>query len=93
MNSESDRKKLAEAIGYGKAGTKEPCPYCGELTDFDPFTDANDDYAVLEWMRNEPQINVVRDAFVRELRDNIEMAGTASYVIGDYARSALKVLE
>lgn len=52
---------------------------------FDPFTDANDDYAVLEWMR--------QNEIVREWRKIDELACcTYYYQIGDYARAALKVL-
>lgn len=51
---------------------------------WDPFTDANDDYAVLEWMRN--------------IKGNLgyfqPLCGTQfSYQIGDYACAACAVLE
>lgn len=72
----------------------EDAPVAKELAAdlFEPFEDANHDYAVLEWMRNTQQGKFMWANFVAELRDNIELAGTASYVIGDYARAAWKVL-
>jgi hypothetical protein len=63
---------------------------------FDPFTDANDDYACLEWMRIhcgvEPDYawaekQSMWNEFSCELDD-----GGGAYQIGDYARAALKVL-
>jgi len=50
---------------------------------FNPFTDANDDYAVLEWMRNGDH-----SLFVALQLDLTQ----AEYQIGDYARAALKVM-
>lgn len=49
----------------------------------DPFTDANDDYAVLEWMRSQ-----------KENRNFFEECNESawSYEIGDYARAAMEVL-
>ncbi len=95
----SDRIKLAEAMGWSREGhdfgqdtwlkdnviafapdsqrTKED-----EIPD--PFTDANDDYAVLEWMGNHDLICRFND----ELTDH-----KFTYKLGDYARAALKVLE
>lgn len=68
-----------------------------------PFTDANDDYAVLEWMRT--QDRKMFRKFYWALRDaaknrdyanpgarRFTMAAT-QYKIGDYARAALKVIE
>jgi hypothetical protein len=55
----------------------------------DPFTDANDDYAVLEWMRKTYwDWQIVIDAF--------EGAGNNvkdEYHVGDFARVALEVLD
>ena len=45
-----------------------------------PFTDANDDYAVLGWMRANGGENVIQGYKI-------------NYRIGDYARAALKVIE
>jgi len=62
----------------------------------DPFTDANDDYAVLLWMRTitgryEPERQEIPKInwklFCRCL------CSRGMYEIGDYARAALKVLE
>lgn len=79
-----------------------------EALPFDPFTDANDDYAVLEWMRPDDWINSVpikgpehqawRD-FIFELRLNQRKGGRTTseigegYQIGDYARAALAVID
>ncbi len=51
----------------------------------DPFTDANDDYAVLEWMRN-LESNARYHMTMR-------LNGIWDYQIGDYARAALKVID
>ena len=68
-----------------------------EWVEFNPFTDANDDYAVLEWVRNQVPTNnngikwASHDLgwwFYKHLKDN-----PAEYEVGDYARAALKVLE
>ncbi len=53
----------------------------------DPLTDANDDYAVLEWMRTMPFQN---GDWQRINPINLPMT---NYRIGDYARAALKVLK
>jgi len=65
-----------------------------------PFTDANDDYAVLEWMRR-----LDHGAFNETTRHDLEqwdiyceaLCDTAEhsweYNIGDYARAACKVLD
>ena len=47
---------------------------------WNPFTDANDDYAVLGWMRANGGENVIQGYKI-------------NYRIGDYARAALKVIE
>jgi hypothetical protein len=62
----------------------------------DPFTDANNDYAVLEWMRQqkkETKWNFMDHYFNARLA-----AGELDYIlpvyqIGDYARAALKVID
>ncbi len=54
---------------------------------FNPFTDANDDYAVLEWIRENHRV---------ELRRACHILGTSyqwNYQIGNYARAALKVID
>ena len=99
----NDRIKLAEAMGWASAGdpdgnvwwsappTKYPESYCFDTDELpDPFTDANDDYAVLEWMRNNATW-VVGDE-TDKFFDQLEW-GTWEYEIGDYARAALKVIQ
>ncbi len=54
---------------------------CKVAPPFDPFTDANDDYAVLEWIRSDS----ARYESVPEM-------GAWQYEIGDYARAALKLI-
>lgn len=59
---------------------------------FDPFTDANDDYAVLEWMRNMAKGSPEKyrlDFYAHSMRGSM----CWNYQIGDYARAALKVLQ
>ena len=63
------------------------CELCGCGDDVpDPFTDANDDYAVLEWMREDATF-AQYDAFRRMLPFQ------SDYKRGDYARAALKVIK
>ena len=73
-DQEQARIRLAKAMGYHEL----------ELTP-DPFTDANDDYAVLEWMRrsDDKRFTVGHGPYGYQ----------CTYQIGDYARAALKVLE
>jgi len=98
-----DRIKLAEAMGWtlqgiihtgfaGKQITRKQwvnplgATYSGIRLP-DPFTDANDDYAVLEWIRSQN--------FRAYFYHYLECAGQADsieYQIGDYARAALKVI-
>ncbi len=84
----ADRIKLAAAMGGAKWDAyinPGEHPECVELPD--PFTDANDDYAVLEWMRNDaPQ-----DAHIAFVCD-VDFTAL-NYQIGDYARAALKVID
>ena len=62
---------------------------------FDPFTDANDDYAVLEWMRGDKRpdrkYHPEWSYFNQELA--LIMDEFSDYTIGDYARAALKAIE
>ena len=93
----SDRIKLAEAMGWNRAEGRSdnlewsgmwfsPDGY-GPRPPPDPFTDANDDYAVLEWMRSDP-------CKFNNAECETENHGWAwKYQIGDYARAALKVIE
>ena len=100
-----DRIKLAEWMGWElveHCGTERwiapgSLGFTGYLNEpaFDPFTDANDDYAVLEFIRtseNEPQFTNFRDA-LRAMTDELGAHRYVwSYRIGDIARAALKVI-
>lgn len=88
----NDRSKLAEAMGLKCSCNTAASVYVTckvhDLGDIlgcpDPFTDANDDYAVLEWVRNERQ----------GTGDICEFESPqCDYQIGDHARAALKVLQ
>lgn len=84
-----DRIRLAEAMGW-KCPFNDPgnClkhHYHSEIKVPDPFTDANDDYAVLEWLKTKKNYSQLGELF--------EHREIARYKIGDYARAALKVLE
>lgn len=119
MSEEQDRINLADAMGLpchcNSALSQMPqSPPCKvhDLGDIlgcpDPFTDANDDYAVLEWMRPDDWRNSVLMKgpdhvryldFIFELRLLEQEDGRPSgpigqgYVIGDYARAALAVIK
>ena len=98
----NDRIKLAEAMGWtdfiGEAGlppgAKDQRPVvCGHGLPPDPLTDANDDYAVLEWMRTSDKaeqevIGGMSDKMLDLLNWNCW-----EYEVGDFARAALKVIE
>lgn len=86
-----DRIRIAEAINYERVNIrKEGLPPLwmwmradGQLVgDFDPFTDANDDYAVLEFMRKDGMMPM-----------SMYEKQQWHYTIGDYARAFLKVLD
>ena len=69
---------------------EEPKPNYGDLEELpDPFTDANDDYAVLEWMRNSELPIYTKMISALECPPK----SRRYYLVGDYARAALKVLE
>ena len=95
--SRDSRIKLAEAMGWEWQQSSDPLigrwSFGGMTHDYglwhhyipDPENDANDDYAVLEWMRKE-----------REGFSTCYLLTTRtrwSYQIGDYARAALEVLD
>ena len=95
----SDRIKLAEAMGWKPTSSytnvagevdvtrwRTPDGVMGQrIEDLpDPENDANDDYAVLEWMRGAE----VNGEFFTVLKSESMWA----YEIGDYARAALKVI-
>lgn len=94
------RIKLAEVMGWERRehkttsgvipywyNTQSPVPDKGDCPD--PFADANDDYAVLCWLRG-----FVEDS--NEIIDALEQRSVFSvvdYEVGDYARAALTVLQ
>lgn len=94
----ADRITLAEAMGW--TGICESLwgfqPNHPNVTESrrqipDPFTNANDDYAVLEWIRAEAYTpNSLALTFSIELRRTLY--APEDYKIGDYARAALKVI-
>jgi len=57
----------------------------------DPFTDANDDYQVLVWVRETWQPNSIYNS--RAKRFVHLLAEPGGYQIGDYARAALSVIQ
>jgi len=86
---DQDRIILAEAMGgpIWEAYIKPvEHPECIELPD--PFTNANDDYVVLEWMRSD--LNTWKYQYSKELMKTNSEIG--SYIVGDYARAALEVI-
>ena len=101
-----DRIKLAEAMGWKRIEVPDGHPE-KKFNDFvwanpegweykyppDPFTDANDDYAVLEWTRSNKVDTPTRLLFQAKLRDQrpLYRPNVWNYRIGDYARAALKV--
>ena len=64
---------------------------------FNPENDANDDYAVLEWMRSHKDRQMTeRMKFtnaVQDIWDKEDRSWPLGYQIGDYARAALTVLK
>ena len=97
----NDRIKLAEARGWRKSSlcgwhltnaAGDPIESRTELPD--PFTDANDDYAVLEWARTQDAQfqHDFQCALANLTTDKWFQSHLWNYQIGDYARAALKVL-
>lgn len=67
----------------------------------DPFTDANDDYTVLEWMRDWRAQGITQEqlhAFNARVGDHWSFTAASpssswiQYQVGDYARAAISVL-
>lgn len=89
MTDQEKRIKLAEAMGWTiwRMPNEYLLPDRKTVAKLpDPYTDANDDYAVLEWMRKDaPQEQHI--AFVCDVDFT-----ALNYQIGDYARAALKVI-
>ncbi len=95
-----DKIKLAEAMGWKlveHCGTERwiapgSLGFTGYLNEpnFDPLTDANDDYAVLAFFRNHKDY---RQAFEKALVLSTENMGVIwRYKVGAYARAALSTL-
>ena len=78
-----DRIKLAEAMGWRHDTVQTENPrvtwwtngeisrtsLSGTVPPFNPFTDANDDYAVLEWMRGKGNDTILRfNKFVQAVK-------------------------
>ncbi len=91
-----DRIKLAEAmdwIPYPMGADPNDPATSWESADnkfhanFNPFTDANDDYAVLEWMRS-PLMYGKGFVYTKIFK----FLGS-EYQIGDYARACLRILD
>ena len=92
----NDPIKLAEAIGLkcsgcqwrevgGKHGREWMAIWGCPVHEFKPFTDANDDYAVLEWL--------IENAMGTEKEPQELQLPQHQYQIGNNARAALKVIE
>ncbi len=84
------RIALAEAMGWE---TKNGwyCPPGDKWRGFNPFTEANDDYAVLVFLRDYSD----DDYHICQIMREIRLSGASEelwYRIGDYARAACKVL-
>ena len=83
-----DRIKLTEAMGWSDCSDDMGKPPNCFGFDYlpDPFTDANDDYAVLEWVlktwsdEDQLKFEYAADCHVLERK------------IGDYARATLKII-
>jgi len=99
----SDRIKLAEAMGWKPMSSytnvagevtrwRTPDGAMGQRIDDlpDPENDANDDYAVLEWMRAIEEEGLDRDLLHMQFAS--QLVHQYEYQIGDYARAALKVI-
>ena len=79
-------KKLAEAMGRPYCyhdGTTAPNVH----SYFKPLTDANDDYAVLEWMQGTYEPDQIEAAF-----DHQGFGHRWVYEIGNYAQAALDLI-
>lgn len=93
--NERDKIKLARAMGAqfhtisNGSWAQINLPNGRTLAEWNPDTDANDDYGVLEWLRKQyDDGNQETNKAFRELTDAM-----LYYEIGDFTRSALKVLD
>jgi len=95
MDNAADRIKLAEWIsGPIWEAYISPINHPELIVLPDPFTDANDDYAVLEFMRkiHRPEVSTTSDQWASWDRFvvNLPECLVDDYQIGDYARAVLK---
>ena len=100
--NKSDRILLAEALGWTKWDYpmdrsqpyfERPSGAIVALSSFDPFTDANDDYAVLQHvLESQRSGNPVHWAKFKKGMTN-QFRKIWMYEIGDYARAYLTVLK
>ena len=96
----SDRIKLAEAMGWTNSHQfRWDGPGDGEYRNDppDPFTDANDDYAVLEWFRQRAEkykeLGKPYPESLWQMSEQMNKGTRLTYQIGDYARAAALVLD
>jgi len=98
----NDRIKLAEAMGWKIISHDFPEGPMTRTVDGvvqirklppDPENNANDDYAVLEWMRDKFfEGGILRYGEWTKAINSV-IPYSRDYRIGDYARAALKVIE
>lgn len=103
--NEQERLLLAESIGWNLEYNKDVKRDMWQSPDrrswysdlkqaFQPETDANDDYGVLEWVRVIEEEGLDREML--HMRFAAELCGLKSmydYRVGDYARAAITVLQ
>ena len=100
---ENGRIKLAEAMGWWDIEKHRSGQILGRKGEIlssglkpprveipDPENDANDDYAVLEWMRIDKRF---KDYHIARGWKGDKSPYQWAYKIGDYARAALKVIK
>ena len=102
----SDAQEIAEIMGwkvvqYGTATVYERIGGHETLPTFNPFVDANDDLAILEWVRDTERHDYSDDMFgkfIRAVSDRIWLPHVPPYNdqwwiyrVGDYARALLWV--
>jgi len=90
-----DRIKLAKAMEIGITRSPDGRIISRESsTDFDPFTDANDDRAVLEYFRKRALDHPAEwQVFKAYFTIYLEDWSMWNYVTGLFARAALKVID
>ncbi len=100
--SENSNKEAGGGRWYRPDGSyTDLCIKYAEIPD--PYTDANDDYAVLEWMReSEERLDdggalfakfIFALRYIQRTRGTLTNVNSEGYEIGDYAKAALKVID